>query len=253
VPALLQTTLPHLTKDCDHFFDQIRDFVFTQNPQLIENHYTVLFNFIQKSLNNKFWVERSGGSLRVVHRLHQMFPTAKFIHIVRDGRDCAISMSKHYGFKMVITAFQMIEILGCDPYEDDNRQFAGDLPDELYPLLPEHFNRKLFIEYDIPLSLYGHYWSGELIAASETLQKLPQKQLFTIQYEQLLQRPRESLEPLMSFMHVETDQQWISDVCETIRSPVSSWRNLSLEERKKLEDACSPGFEMLKKLGSGYD
>ncbi len=247
VPAILQTTLPHLTDECDALFDQIRDFILMQKEQLIKDHYLVLFNYLQVHFGNKFWAERSGGSLRVVHRLKKMFPNAKFVHIIRDGRDCAISMSKHYGFRMVITAFQMIEILGLDPYEDANRDFAGDLPDELYPLLPENFDRKEFINYDIPMSIYGHYWSGELIAAAKTLQTLSQEQLLTVQYEDLLQQPHDTIKQLMKFMNLaNTDEKWISDVSATIRQPLSTWNDLPAKEKQALDEACQPGFDALK-------
>jgi hypothetical protein len=251
VPAILQAVLPHLTEECDTLFLQVRDFVLAQEKQPIQGHYSALFQYLQTLFNKKFWVERSGGSLRIIHRLERMFPNAKFVHIVRDGRDCAISMSRHYGFRMVITAFQMIEILGLDPYEDSNRDFASDLPDELYPLLPEHFDRQAFIDYDIPLSLYGHYWSGELMASTKTLQHLSKDRLLTVQYEQLLQQPKETIARLMAFMNLaDTDEKWLSDVCATIRQPRSSWRNLSLAEQKTLEEACAPGFEVLEKASA---
>lgn len=249
VPAILQTVLPHLTEECDALFLQVRDFVLAQKEQPIQGHYSALFQYLQTLFNNKFWVERSGGSLRIIHRLEQMFPTAKFVHIVRDGRDCALSMSNHYGFRMVITAFQMIEILGLDPYEDSNRDFASDLPDELYSLLPEHFDRQAFIDYHIPLSLYGLYWSGELIAATKTLQHLSKDRLFTVPYEQLLQQPQDTIAQLMAFINcTDTDEEWLSHVCGTIRQPRSSWRNLSLDEQKALDEACAPGFEVLEKF-----
>ena len=251
VPAILQTTLPHLTDECDALFIKLRDFILVQKEQPIQAHYSTLFHYLQTTFNAKFWVERSGGSLRIIHRLEQMFPNAKFIHIVRDGRDCAISMSKHYGFRMVVTAFQMIEILGLDPYEDNDREFASDLPDELYPLLPEHFDRQAFIDYDIPLSLYGHYWSGELAAAAETLKNLPKNRLLTVQYEDLLQQPRKTMAGLLAFMNLDdTDEAWLSHVSTMIRKPNSSWRNLPTEAQKRLEEACRPGFEVLEGIGA---
>ncbi len=251
VPAILQTTLPHMTDKCDELFIQIRDFILAQKEQPIKDHYLVLFNYLQTVFNNKLWVERSGGSLRVIHRLKDMFPTAKFVHIVRDGRDCAISMSKHYGFRMVITAFQMIEILGLDPYEDNDRGFASDLPDELYPLLPEHFDRNAFINYDIPLSIYGHYWSGELMAAAETLKNFSDERLLTIKYDQLLKQPKENISKLFEFMNITNiDNKFISEVSASIRQPSSSWENLPLEEKKALEKACIPGFEVLEKISA---
>ncbi|MCH2037337.1 MAG: sulfotransferase, partial [Rickettsiales bacterium] len=239
VPAILQTTLPHLTNECDSLYDTIKQWVLSQETQPIKMHYLALFTYLKTHFNKKLWVERSGGSLRVIHRLKAMFPNAKFIHIVRDGRDCALSMSKHFGFRMVLTTFQIIEILGLDPYTDHNRDYAHDLPDDLYPLLPEHFDRNAFIDYDIPLSLYAHYWSGELSAAAETLKSLPKQQLMTVRYEQLLEQPNEVMTSLLSFLELEeADPEWLESISKQIRKPRSSWQQLSDTSQASLKEAC---------------
>ncbi|MCE9551344.1 MAG: sulfotransferase, partial [Betaproteobacteria bacterium] len=116
VPALLQTTLPHLTPEYHALFDQIHTVIAARGIATAEAHYHALFDWLAAHFGKSIWVERSGGSLRVIERLYQHFPNAKFLHIVRDGRDCALSMQRHNGFKMVLLVFQITEILGVDPY-----------------------------------------------------------------------------------------------------------------------------------------
>ena len=58
-----------------------------------------LFDWLVARHGGTTWVERSGGSLRVVHRLIEHFPGARFVHLVRDGRATALSMSRHRGFR----------------------------------------------------------------------------------------------------------------------------------------------------------
>ncbi len=106
--------------------------------------------------------ERSRGSIRSVPRLRELFPDARFVHIVRDGRDCAVSMSAHLGFRMAFVSLSLIGALGYDPYETSDRTGAEDLPDDLFRLLPEHFDAEVFRDYEIAPSVYGHYWSGEI-------------------------------------------------------------------------------------------
>lgn len=246
VPALLQTTLPHLTSDHDRLFDEVQAFVMTLSPAPIRVQYQLLFTWLQRRFGRQCWVERSGSSLRVVARLYQHFPNARFVHIVRDGRDCALSMSRHYGFRMVLIAFYLLEVLGCDPYENADRTGVEDLPDELYTFLPERFDAEAFRAYDIAPSLYGHYWSGELQQGLATLAQIPQESVLTLHFEDFLAEPEKSLRELISFIDpAYIDESWLHHSASLVRSVRSSWKTLPPLEQKQLERACQMGFDAL--------
>jgi hypothetical protein len=189
VPAILQTALPHLTADHDALFDEVHQFVLSQPPALIGVHYQALFAWLQHRFKQQVWVERSGGSLRIVTQLLEQFPTAKFVHIVRDGRDCAMSMSRHYAFRMALIAFYLQMALGCDPYEDDDRSGVADLSDELYRFLPEHFDADAFRAYQVTPSLFGRFWSGELMRGLPVLSQIPPDRRLTLRFEDFLTTP----------------------------------------------------------------
>lgn len=246
VPAILQTTLPHLTSHHDALFEEIRAFVLTQPPATIQQHYLDLFAWLQQRFQRCVWVERSGSSLRIVERLYHLFPMARFIHIVRDGRNCAVSMSKHFGFRMVMLAFQLTEFLGCDPFEDDDRSGAEDLPDELWPFLPEHFDARSFRAYDAAPSLYGHYWSGEIIQGLATLSRMPAHQTLTLHYEDFLTDSLATTRKLISFIDpsLVTDS-WLYEATSLIRPAHSAWQTLPVQEQAFLQAACEPGFKAL--------
>jgi len=163
VPAILQTVLPHLCADADDLFAEVEAFVATLPTAPVAAHYARLFGWLARRFGKRTWVERSGGSLRIVQRLTDAFPTARFLHIVRDGRACASSMSKHLGFRMALVAMQLAEILGADPYESTDRTWISDVPDELLDFLPERFDGEAFRAHRLPLPLFGHYWSGEIV------------------------------------------------------------------------------------------
>jgi hypothetical protein len=185
---VLQTTLPHLTDDPDGLFDEMEAFVLTLQPAPIVEQYRRLFAWIRQHFGKQTWVERTGSSLRIVARLVEQFPEARFVHVVRDGRDCALSMSRHFGFRMMVIAFALLELMGHDPLEDADRSTAEELPDDLYAFLPEHFDAEDFRHYRIAPALYGHYWSGELIQGLATLAQLPLERVLTLQYEEILKQ-----------------------------------------------------------------
>ncbi|WP_170110185.1 sulfotransferase [Flavilitoribacter nigricans] len=247
VPALLQTTLPHLTEDHDALFEALAREVSCWPSATVAVHYQQFMQTLCRQFGDVLWVERSGGSLRIVHRLYEAFPRARYVHLVRDGRNCALSMEKHLGFRMAMLSFQMIEVLGVDPYLSDDREFVDDLPDELVDFLPENFNPEAFRNYsDTQASLFGHYWSGELIQGLETLQKMPAEQLLTVSYEDLLEYPERTFRTIIEFLAPDrVDMDQIREVCRLVGRPRSDWQALPKRERELLARSCEPGFMAL--------
>lgn len=243
-PAIMQTTLPHLTSAPEALFDELTAFIAAQPSASIGRHYSGLFAWLAARFGKQRWVERSGGSLRIVRRLLDTFPDARFVHIVRDGRTTAMSMSKHFGFRMALVALQLTEILGCDPFESTDRRWLSDVPDELAPLLPEAFDADAFRAYDTPLPLCGHYWSGEIIEGVKTLGALPADRVLTLRYEDFLATPKTSIARLVGFIDPEpVDAAWVDVVAGLVRSARAT--EVPPAERAALEDACAPGFAAL--------
>jgi Sulfotransferase family len=252
VPAISQVTLPHLTDDPDGWLDAIEPEVkaFTRAPVGI--HLQRLFDLLAARDGGSVWVERSGGSLRVVHRLIAHFPDARFIHLVRDGRDTALSMSQHRGFKMVLACFQMLEMLGCDPFQSDDRRWEGDLPDDLAALLPERFTRQAFGDFAVPSPLCGHYWSGEIIEGLAVLDRLPPERLLTVRYEDLLDEPEPTLRRLLAYIlgtDAAAETAFLRHATTLVHRPASRWQAQAPRDREWLEAACKPGFEALAARG----
>jgi ribonucleotide reductase beta subunit family protein with ferritin-like domain len=249
VPAILQTTLPHLTTDHDALFDEVHQFVLSQPPALIDVHYQALFAWLQHRLKRQVWVERSGGSLRIITQLIEQFPTAKFVHIVRDGRDCAMSMSRHYAFRMALIALFLQMVMGCDPYESDDRSGVADLSDELYRFLPEHFDADAFRAYQVSPSLFGRFWSGELLRGLPVLSQVPPDRRLTLRFEDFLTTPEESIRKLVTFIDPQlVDEAWIHRTASLVRPVRSSWQMLPAEEQVELEQTCQLGFQALEQL-----
>lgn len=247
MPAIMPVALPHLTKDVDPLYAEVEAFVLSQPPAPIQECYLRLFLWLQQYFNRQAWVERSGGSLRFTHYFHRTFPDARFVHIVRDGRNVAISMSKNHAFRMVQVTAQFVEKLGVDPYESQDRSRIGELSDELRHLLPEYFDATAFQNYDLPLSLFGQHWSNEIIAGLHMLEEVPAERVLTLRYEDFLQEPEASIKKLIAFIHPDfVDEDWIRKVTQRVQSERSSWSTLPSPERELLNEACLPGFAALK-------
>jgi hypothetical protein len=245
IPAIAATTLPHLTDDPDALYDDLRAFVLALPPAPIGVQLTAVFDHLRDRQGARLWVERSGGSLRMAGRLRRHFPQARFVHIVRDGRDTAISMSKHYGFRVALQAAQMTEILGVDPYESADRTWVGDLPDDLVRYLPEQFDAAAFRDDPPALPLCGHYWSGELRSGLAELAGLPEDRLLTLHYEDLLADPLTTLDRFFRFLLCGDDPGDLRPFAAEVRAPRSRWTDLPPRVAAELERACRPGVEAL--------
>jgi hypothetical protein len=252
VPAICQAALPHLSGDPDGLFDALAAAAVALDPAPVGVQYARLFEWLRARAGARLWVERSGGSLRIVSRLRRAFPAARFVHIVRDGRDTALSMSRHAGFRMVFAAFQLIEGLGVDPMASTDRRWEGDLSDELAALLPERFTREAFARFDTPPPLCAHYWSGEISQGLAELAGLGEERLLTIRYEDLLglrEGATECAAGLISFILGEVDPAWLRRCVALVGQGRSRWQELPPRLRAQTEDACAPGFAALAAAG----
>ncbi len=254
VPAILMAALPHLTPEHDALFEELQAWVMARPMASLRDHYLAVFQYLCRRFDRKIWIERSGASLRLINPLCRLFPDARFLHIVRDGRDCSVSSSRHSGFQMAIIAFQLMEILNCDPFEEADRGYEEDLSDELYALLPENFTAEAFRRYEIAPSVYGHYWSGDVAAGLRRMQQLGPERAMTLRYEDFLRCPSETVRKMIGFIEPSfVDEAWIERAASMVGSPRSRWQDLPMQERSQLQDACALGFEALQAAGVGYD
>ena len=250
VPAVMFAALPHLTENPDALFDELRSFVMTLDPALPVTQYQRVFEWLRRRFARRVWVERSGGSLRAVARLAQAFPTARFIHMIRDGRDCAMSMSRQLAFRLHVATTIQSAVIGCDPFECADRRHAWMLPRKLRMLLPEHFDAQTLRSLPLPPALFGAHWSTEIRRGEAALAALPRERVLTVHFEDLLQQPAPCLRRMIAFIDPSLlDEQWVRDAASLAGSPRSSWRSLPAVERRLLEWSCIPGRRALAKMG----
>ena len=119
MPSLLCITLPHLTPDFESLYDEMEPAVQARPRAALADQYRFMFDWLRQYLNRRVWVERSGGSLLFGRRLITLFPEARVVHIYRDGRDTALSMSQHSAFKLGPVLVPRLQRLGIDLYGGD--------------------------------------------------------------------------------------------------------------------------------------
>ena len=216
-PALL-VPLPHLSDRPKELLCRLGRWLRPQPSLAPPRLYERLFNWLQGVYHRPLWVERSGGSLHYVQQLREGFPNADFVHVVRDGVSCALSMSKHPFFRIKVAR----TILRS-------------------PRLPV----ARCLEVDLPLSAFGTYWSALMIRGCRALAPLLPDRLHTLRYDELLSDPAARIRSLGAFLGAGQELDLTAGV-----SLVRPGRAKPLEAGAiaALTRACAPGERALRSM-----
>jgi putative sulfotransferase len=246
IPPLLLTTLPHLTDDPDTLYDEVGTVVRTWPVATLAMQYRRLFDWLCARLGRTLWIERSGVSLDLVPQVIHHFPTARVIHLYRDGRECAVSMSRHHYFRLAVIGRQMGRALGADPYDSADAPAADGAPPPWRDLLPDSFDVETYRATVLPPPLFGAVWSALIAKGLAALAQLPPQQVLTMRYETLVASPRAELQRLMEFVQPGlVDDRWLDEATALVRPRPATWPALPEQEIQLLDRACRPGTRLL--------
>lgn len=247
IPALSLMVLPHLTDDPDGLLDELQAAVVPWPARSAAEHHLELFELLCARFDRTAVVERSGYSTGWAPRLLAAFPHAKFVHMYRDGPDCALSMSRHPGYRMISLLLEIKARAGIASFADLTGEHIRSLPEDLSPLLDDCFDPALVRDRDIPLRTFGTLWSTLVAEGTRFLSQLPADQGTTLAYEDLLDSPSDELARLADFIGVEPDQQWLEAASALLEhSHRGSAHRLPAAALDELRESCAPGMRVLK-------
>ncbi|MFJ7078577.1 sulfotransferase family protein [Streptomyces sp. NPDC098781] len=246
IPALSLMVLPHLTDDPDALLDELGEAVVRWPERTAAEHHRALYDLLGGRFGRTAVVERSGYSTGWAPGLREAFPEAKFVHLFRDGPDCALSMSRHPGYRTILLLREIKARAGIDSFADLTPDHVRALPEDLAPLLDDRFDPALVRDCDIPLRRFGALWSELVADGTEFLARLPAGQGTTLSYEDLLDRPEEELTRLAGFIGVDPLPQWL-DSGSALLDPTrrGSARRLPAPDLAELTESCAPGTRAL--------
>ncbi len=149
--------------------------------------------------------EKTPDNVAHFDELRDLFPNAKFIHIVRDGRDCAVSMWYH-----------------------NERIEPG-------------WGKRRFGSLEQFASVVADRWAADLVTALTFSQRHPHS-ILQIRYEDLLLQTIDKLSDLCAFLGVDADKALLARCAETASfSNLSGGRNAGDEDRSSFFRKGSPG------------
>lgn len=246
MPPIMGATLPHLTDQYEALFDELEPVVNGQPTQPPAVHFRRLFEWLCQRLKRKVWAERSGGSLVFAYRLLSQFPDARIIHVYRDGRETALSMSRHYVFRTFVAAVLAFRRVGIDV----NRLMAGShYWDRISPWLDllTKFSNPDRLPYDkLTLADFGEFWSAMIERGHRLFGHFPPDRLLNVRFEEVQVEPDAQIRRLIRFIDPSLeDEGWLREVARIPRPLPSRFDQLGADERAMLTEGCRPGLERL--------
>lgn len=156
----------------------------------------------------------------VLDEISTMCPEARVIHMIRDGRDVAVSMMHH----MWNHAKDMDGFYDLEPEELEKREKYRNDPQAALA-------EGLFIEKR--LRIIARAWAHQVAKASAYGSELMDENYTEIRYEDLLARPDEELGKLLRFLGADASQETVNECIEANR--FEKWA----EGRKKGQEESS--------------
>lgn len=260
VPPILLVTLPHLSNEPERLFDEIHDFAMSLPTQPLPDHFRSLFAWLAQRFCRDAIVERSGASLAMVPSLACSFPEARFIHLYRDGRRVAVSMSRHIIFRLWLAVRHAAGSSLPEGILDElGSRVLADLPvpeAARLPAMSQDGRIRLMLQAmgpaadqeQSPVWRFGTAWTGLVLAAAATLNGLDAGRLFSLDFDDLLTAPEFALNAMERFLFPADipDGQWVAQAGTILRSDPAPWSaGLSDVECRRLGIACRPAMKWL--------
>ncbi|AUY52519.1 sulfotransferase [Streptomyces sp. CB01881] len=239
VEAIAATVLPHLTDDPASLLAELRPELDVRPSGSIADHYRGLFELLGRRLGTRVVVERSGYSLRLVPRLLELFPEARFVHLYRNGLDTALSMSRYpvfQAFRFLIERAAEAGRGGPDALSVEIDEMFRDGEVDVRPIL----------DAQVPLAEYGRLWSETIIDGLAYLDDVPESRLISVAFEDLLDQPELELKRLAAHVGVDPLAEWLeAGRAELDSNRRGAARALAVEDLTALEESCAPGMRAL--------
>ncbi len=246
IPPIMCATLPHLTDRYEELFGELEGVVRGQPKQPADEHLRYLFGWLCERFGADIWVERSGASLSFASRLLQTFPEARVIHVYRDGRNTAISMSRHHLFRLVVATIDTLSRYGMDTMEMLGKKSWDRISPWFEPMISTCLTPERLHYEKLTLEDYGAFWTGMIEIEVALLKDFPPDRLLNLKFEDMQAAPEAEIRRLIRFIDPSLeDEDWVREASAIPRQTPSKFAQLDPREQAALTEACRPGLELL--------
>lgn len=246
LPACLYMTLPHLSEAPDALYRELEPVIKSRPMAPMADQYRFWFDWLADRHGRKVWIERSGNSITMVKALNRLFPDAKFVHIHRDGREVAVSIRNFMPLRVFLHTWTRLKLVGVDLLKTPFRYSDSVLVNTFAPLIGGLMPADRFLDMEPSAVETGRFWSAMIEQGMDDLAAIPPYRLHTMTYDDLVERPRETLAAFLDFAGPGLPQEaWLDEAAKIPRASKPKWLDLPAVEIRGLEKAVAPGMARL--------
>ena len=180
-------------------------------------------------------VEKNPNHTWIAETLLSVFPDAKFVMIVRDGRDTALSLSEK--------PWHRLDSQDSGRYEPGGYAYG---PEPHFYIEPERLT-EFAATSDIHRCAW--IWRRHTEEIQRLTQILPEESRLEIRYEALLEYPEETIRELLSFIDDESPEArraLLTVAASGHRNSIGRWQSqLSDDDIAVIEDECASTLQRL--------
>ena len=151
---------------------EVKSFIKEQQPMKYSELISLVYMLWAKKIDKEdaVWGDKNNYYLNHIPELNELYPDAKFIHIIRDGRDVATSYMKLSEIKNKV-------------------HLAPNLPDEIAVIAKE--------------------WTSNISTILASLSRIENEKYTEIRYEDLISNPELELKRICQFLNLVYDESML--------------------------------------------
>lgn len=185
-------------------------------------------------------VEKTVGNTLRVEFVHRVLPDCRFVHLLRDGRDVAVSARRMWlaplEWRRLLAKARRFPLRAVPRYGLSylggyaGRRLRGG--GSVHTWGPRFAGIEEAVRSHPLIEVCGLQWRHSVEAARKAMAALPPGSVITVAYERFATQPQQELERILEFLGLEMAEESGRHVRQVIRNPGGgAWRNeLTAEE-----------------------
>ncbi len=211
VSLLMAYTLPFLDDDPWRVRRELEQAVRSRPVRPAPDHFRFTLDLLRDMFGGSTWVERTGGSLPHARAITAGFPDARYVTLLRDPVETALSMRAGSFFRLYLAIEQ------------------GDAPRWRAPRFAD----------PVALAAMVDRWTTN---AERALATVPDRQVYHLTYERLTTEPVDTLVELVAFVldrvPTEADRRWAVDQAHQVVAAPTRAGAVPAADLARIRAAC---------------